>query len=148
MGGRADPSRRGASRSRVGGPAGRGERGKPGVRTSSTDRGGATVCLLAIGLVFVLVGVFGAAVGAARCARHQARNAADFGALAGAVQVLDGAGVACARAADLVSANGGRMTGCRADGLDLIVTARVRVAPLPGLARDAVATSRAGPARS
>ncbi|MDG4755448.1 flp pilus-assembly TadE/G-like family protein [Micromonospora sp. WMMD718] len=118
------------------------------MRTSSTDRGGATVCLLAIGMVFVLVGVFGAALGAARCARHQARNAADFGALAGAVQVLDGADVACARAADLVSANGGRMTGCRADGLDLIVTAQVRVAPLPGLTRDAVATSRAGPARS
>ncbi|MEU1237866.1 Rv3654c family TadE-like protein [Micromonospora aurantiaca] len=118
------------------------------MRTSSTDRGGATVCLLAIGMVFVLVGVFGAGLGAARCARHQARNAADFGALAGAVQVLDGAGVACARAADLVSANGGRMTGCRADGLDLIVTAQVRVAPLPGLTRDAVATSRAGPARS
>ncbi|WP_435233484.1 Rv3654c family TadE-like protein [Micromonospora aurantiaca (nom. illeg.)] len=118
------------------------------MRTSSTDRGGATVCLLAIGMVFVLVGVFGAGLGAARCARHQARNAADFGALAGAVQVLDGAGVACARAADLVSANGGRMTGCRADGLDLIVRAQVRVTPLPGLTRDAVATSRAGPARS
>lgn len=111
------------------------------------DRGGATVCLLAVGLVFVLVGAFGAAVGAARCARHEARNAADFGALAGAVQVLDGA-AACARAADLVSANGGRMTGCRVDGLDLIVTARVRVAPLPGMTRDATATSRAGPARS
>ncbi|MDO3683462.1 Rv3654c family TadE-like protein [Micromonospora sp. C28ISP2-4] len=116
--------------------------------TPQADRGGATVCLLAIGLVFVLVGVFGAALGAARCARHQARNAADFGALAGAGQVLDGADAACARAADLVSANGGRMTGCRVDGLDLIVTARVRVAPLPGLTRDAAATSRAGPARS
>ena len=118
------------------------------MRTSSADRGGATVCLLAIGLVFVLVGVFGAAVGAARCARHQARNAADFGALAGAGRVLDGADAACARAADLISANGGRMTGCRADGLDLIVTAHVCVAPLPGLTRDATATSRAGPARS
>ncbi|RBI99534.1 helicase [Micromonospora provocatoris] len=127
---------------------GSGDRGEPVERTSSADRGGATVCLLAVGLVFVLVGVFGAALGAARCARHQARNAADFGALAGAGQVLDGADAACARAADLVSANGGRMTGCRADGPDLIVTAQVRVAPLPGLTRDATATSRAGPARS
>ncbi|MEH0825475.1 MULTISPECIES: Rv3654c family TadE-like protein [Micromonospora] len=127
---------------------GRGECREPVSSTSSADRGGATVCLLAVGLVFVLVGVFGAALGAARCARHQARNAADFGALAGAGQVLDGADAACARAADLVSANGGRMTGCRADGPDLIVTAQVRVAPLPGLTRDATATSRAGPARS
>ncbi|MET7467245.1 Rv3654c family TadE-like protein [Micromonospora sp. NPDC005211] len=131
----------------TGGPWKSGERGQSADGRSSADRGGATVCLLAVGLVFVLVGVFGAALGAARCARHQARNAADFGALAGAAQVLDGT-AACRRAADLVSANGGRMTGCRVDGLDLIVTARVRVAPLPGLTRDATATSRAGPARS
>ncbi|MGC4886387.1 Rv3654c family TadE-like protein [Micromonospora sp. DT227] len=111
------------------------------------ERGGATVCLLAIGLVFVLVGLFGAGLGAARCARHQARVAADFGALAGASLVLDGADAACGSADALVSANAGRMTGCRVDGLDLIVTAQVRVAPLPGLTRVATATSRAGPSR-
>ncbi|MFI7210695.1 Rv3654c family TadE-like protein [Micromonospora maritima] len=114
-------------------------------RRASAERGGATVCLLAIGLVFVLVGLFGAGLGAARCARHQARVAADFGALAGAVRVLDGVDAACARAAALVSANGGRLAGCRVDGLDLVVTAQVRVVPLPGLARVATATSRAGP---
>ncbi|SBT69225.1 helicase/secretion neighborhood TadE-like protein [Micromonospora sediminicola] len=106
------------------------------------------MCLLAIGLVFVLVGLFGAGLGAARCARHQARVAADFGALAGAVRVLDGVDSACARAAALVSANGGRLAGCRVDGLDLVVTAQVRVAPLPGLARVATATSRAGPVQA
>ncbi|MFI6134144.1 Rv3654c family TadE-like protein [Micromonospora sp. NPDC051141] len=105
------------------------------------------MCLLAIGLVFVLAGLFGAGLGAARCARHQARMAADFGALAGASRVLDGADAACGAAGALVSANAGRMTGCRVDGLDLIVTAQVRVAPLPGLIRVATATSRAGPAR-
>ncbi|MFI2709098.1 Rv3654c family TadE-like protein [Micromonospora sp. NPDC018662] len=114
---------------------------------SAPERGGATVCLLAIGLVFVLVGLFGAGLGAARCARHQARAAADFGALAGASRVLDGTDIACGSADALVSANGGRMTGCRVDGLDLIVTAQVRVTPLPGLARVATATSRAGPVR-
>ncbi|WP_091583576.1 Rv3654c family TadE-like protein [Micromonospora sediminicola] len=117
-------------------------------RRASDERGGATVCLLAIGLVFVLVGLFGAGLGAARCARHQARVAADFGALAGAVRVLDGVDSACARAAALVSANGGRLAGCRVDGLDLVVTAQVRVAPLPGLARVATATSRAGPVQA
>ncbi|MCP3783625.1 flp pilus-assembly TadE/G-like family protein [Micromonospora sp. A3M-1-15] len=111
------------------------------------DRGGATVCLLAVGLVLVLVGLFGAGLGAARCARHQARNAADFAALGGAGRAIEGAGEACARAADLAAANGARLTACRLDGLDVVATAEVRVAPLPWLARAASATSRAGPAR-
>ncbi|MGC3859200.1 Rv3654c family TadE-like protein [Micromonospora chersina] len=111
------------------------------------ERGGATVCLLAVGLVLVLVGLLGAGLGAARCARHQARNAADFAALAGAARVIEGGGEACGRAADLATANGARLTGCRLDGLDVVATAEVRVAPLPWLARAASATSRAGPAR-
>ncbi|KAB1913519.1 flp pilus-assembly TadE/G-like family protein [Micromonospora sp. AMSO31t] len=111
------------------------------------DRGGATVCLLAVGMVLVLVGLFGAGLGAARHARHQARNAADFGALAGAGRAVEGAEVACGRAAELAGANGGRLTACRLDGLDVVVTTEVRVAPLPWLARAATATSRAGPAR-
>jgi secretion/DNA translocation related TadE-like protein len=105
------------------------------------------VCLLAVGLVLVLVGVFGAGLGAARGARHQARNAADFGALAGAGAALEGAGVACGRAADLAAANGGRLTACRLDGLDVVVTTEVSVAPLPWLTRTATVTSRAGPTR-
>ncbi|WP_107079466.1 Rv3654c family TadE-like protein [Micromonospora sp. MH33] len=111
------------------------------------ERGGATVCLLAVGLVLVLVGLFGAGLGAARCARHQARNAADFAALGGAGRAIEGAGEACGRAAALAAANGGRLTACRLDGVDVVVTAEVRVAPLPGLARTARVTSRAGPAR-
>ncbi|MET8833943.1 Rv3654c family TadE-like protein [Micromonospora sp. NPDC004540] len=111
------------------------------------ERGGATVCLLAVGLVLVLAGLFGAALGAARCARHQARNAADFAALAGAGRALEGAEAACGRAADLATANGGRLTACRLDGLDVVVTTEVKVAPLPGLGRAATATARAGPTR-
>ncbi|SBT54023.1 Rv3654c family TadE-like protein [Micromonospora narathiwatensis] len=119
-----------------------GDGGRP-----ATDRGGATVCLLAVGLVFVLVGLFGAALGAARTARQQARNAADFGALAGAGRALDSEDVACGRADELARANGGRLVACRLDGLDVVVTAEVRVAPLPGLVRTATATARAGPVR-
>ncbi|MFF4891279.1 Rv3654c family TadE-like protein [Micromonospora chersina] len=111
------------------------------------ERGGATICLLAVGLVLVLVGLFGAGLGAARCARHQARNAADFAALAGAGRAIEGAGEACGRAADLAAANGARLTACRLDGLDVVATAEVRAAPLPWLTRAARATSRAGPAR-
>ncbi|WP_434971474.1 Rv3654c family TadE-like protein [Micromonospora peucetia] len=111
------------------------------------ERGGATVCLLAVGLAFVTVGLFGAAVGAARTARQQARVAADFGALAGAGQALVGESVACGRAAEIIAANGGRLLGCRLDGLDVLVTAEVAVTPLPGLARVATVSARAGPVR-
>ncbi|MGC5017134.1 Rv3654c family TadE-like protein [Micromonospora sp. DT47] len=121
-----------------------------GVRTEhsgSRDRGGATVCLLAVGLVLVLFGLAGAAVGAARVARHQARVAADFGALAGAGRAPRGPEVACASADELVRANRARLTRCRTDGLDVLVTVEVAVTPLPGLRRVATATARAGPVR-
>ncbi|WP_230417078.1 Rv3654c family TadE-like protein [Micromonospora tarapacensis] len=116
-------------------------------RVVGSDRGGATICLLAVGLLFVVAGLFGAGVGAARMARQQARVAADFGALAGAGQALHDEPVACARAAELVAANGGRLVWCRLDGLDVLVSAEVIVDPLPGMTRTAKATSRAGPPR-
>jgi secretion/DNA translocation related TadE-like protein len=109
------------------------------------DRGAASLLLLAIGLVLVAAGMAGAAVGAARVGRHEARTAADLGALAGAVRVIEGAAVACARAAELVSANGARLTSCRTDGLDIVVEAEVTITPLPGLVRRAEAAARAGP---
>ncbi|MDG4795357.1 Rv3654c family TadE-like protein [Micromonospora sp. WMMD1082] len=111
------------------------------------DRGGATICLLAVGLLFVVAGVFGAGVGAARVARQQARVAADFGALAGAARALQDEPTACARAGELVAANGARLVWCRLDGLDVLVTAEVTVDPLPGLTGTARATTRAGPLR-
>lgn len=106
------------------------------------------MCLLAVGLVFVVVGLFGAAVGAARVARQQARVAADFGALAGAGRTLAGEQVACASADEVVRANGARLTDCRLDGPDAVVTAEVTVTPAPGLTRVATVTSRAGPVRA
>jgi secretion/DNA translocation related TadE-like protein len=111
------------------------------------DRGGASVLLLAVGLAFLLVGLFGAAVGAARTARQQARVAADFAALAGAGISLRGEQSACRRAGELAAANGARLTRCQLDGLDVQVTAEATVEPLPGLHRKAAVTSRAGPVR-
>lgn len=104
--------------------------------------------LLAIGLALVVAGMAGASVGAARVARHQARVAADLGALAGATRVLDGAEAACARAAEFVLRNGGRLTRCAVDGFDLVVAVEVPVTPMPGLTRTAQAEARAGPARA
>lgn len=112
-----------------------------------SDRGSASLLVLAVGLMLVAGGVAGSAVAAAHLARQQARVAADFGALAGAGTVLDGPAAACARAADLVRANGGRPAACVVDGLDLLVTAEVEVTPLPGLTRTVRSTARAGPVR-
>jgi secretion/DNA translocation related TadE-like protein len=108
------------------------------------DRGSASIWALGIGLGVVLLGLGVAAVGTALVARQRAQTAADLGALAGAVLVLHGEPAACARAADLVAANGGRLAGCRAEALDLIVTAEVEAVGV-GTAR---ASARAGPVRS
>lgn len=110
------------------------------------DRGAASLLLLAIGLVFVAASVAGAAVGAARVGRHEARNAADFGALAGARYAIEGEAAACAQAARLVAANGARIISCEVTGLEIVVRVDVTVTPLPALVRHATAASRAGPA--
>lgn len=104
--------------------------------------------LLAIGLVLLGAGLAGAALGAAHVARHQAQSAADLGALAGARHTIEGAQVACARAASIVEVNGGRLTQCQLDGFDLAVTVEVTPAPAAGLGRVATASARAGPLRA
>ena len=112
------------------------------------DRGAASLLVLAIGLTLVAAGVAGAAVGAARVGRHQARTAADLGALAGAVRVVEGPVRACERAATFAEANDARLVSCYVDGLDLVVRVEVAVEPLPGLVRYAGAAARAGPVSS
>ena len=114
-------------------------------RPDHGDRGAATIFVLAVGLALVLMGVAGAAVGAARVGRHQAQAAADLGALAGAARAVDGADAACERAGRFVSANGGLVTSCQVSGLEIIVRTEVTVTPLPGLTRHATAAARAGP---
>ncbi|MFI6239793.1 Rv3654c family TadE-like protein [Micromonospora sp. NPDC050795] len=111
------------------------------------QRGGATVLLLATGLVFVVFGTFGAAVVAAGMASQRAAVAADLGALAGAARALDGEAAACASASDLAVRNDGRLVGCHLDGMDVLVTVEVAFTPLPGLTRVATASARAGPVR-
>jgi secretion/DNA translocation related TadE-like protein len=79
--------------------------------------------------------------------RPEARVAADFGALAGAAHVLEGESAACARASAIAATNGGRLTECTVDGLDVRVSVEVGVVPLPGLVRVARTTAVAGPVR-
>jgi secretion/DNA translocation related TadE-like protein len=114
-------------------------------RSRDADRGAATVFVLAVGLVLVAAGLAGAAVGAARVGRHQAQVAADLGALAGAMHAIEGTATACTAAARYVSANGGAMSSCSVDGLDIVVAVEVPVTGLPGAARRAHAAARAGP---
>jgi secretion/DNA translocation related TadE-like protein len=104
------------------------------------DRGSATIFVLAFGLLLVAAGMAGAAVGMARVGRHEARTAADLGALAGAQRAIEGNRVACAEAGRFVTANGAVMTACEVRGLDLVV--RVEVSTAAGPAR---AAARAGP---
>jgi len=111
----------------------------------SRDRGAGSVFVLAVGLALVAGGVAGAAVGAARVGRHEARTAADLGALAGAMRAIEGPEPACARANELVSANGGRMVSCRLEGLEMVVEVVTQATPLPGMTVYAGAAARAGP---
>lgn len=112
-------------------------------RHPSGDRGSASVWVLGFALAVVVLGVAVTLVGSAFVTRHRAQVAADLGALAGAPYVLQGPATACARARELVSANDGRLTGCRTDGTDLVVAVELRAAV--GVAH---AGARAGPVRA
>jgi secretion/DNA translocation related TadE-like protein len=129
----------------AGGPSGHARRVH---RAARSDRGAASVWVLAVALCVVVVALALAAAGTVRVARHQARTAADLGALAGAVRAVEGEGPACGRAAEFVAANGGRLVGCRLEGLDVVVSVEVPVTPVPGTSRVAAAASRVGPIRS
>lgn len=117
-----------------------------GRRPGRGERGSASVWVLAVGVAVVVFGAFGASIGAAVVARHQAQAAADLGALAAAAHAVEGAHVACARAARVVSANDARMITCTVTGLEAVVSAEMRAAGLAASLRPARASARAGPA--
>lgn len=109
------------------------------------DRGAASIFVLAVGLVLVVAGLAGAAVGATRLGRHRAQVAADLGALAGDAKAIHGEQTACARAAQFATANGARTTACTVTGLEIVLRVELPIRPLPGLTRQATAVARAGP---
>jgi secretion/DNA translocation related TadE-like protein len=112
----------------------------------ASDRGGASLWVLAVGLLLVSAGMFGAAVIGAETAHRRAQSAADLGALAGAPLALRGASVACEQAARVVTANGARQVHCVAEGLTLTVRVELDVEPWPGLRATTRAAAHAGPA--
>jgi secretion/DNA translocation related TadE-like protein len=82
--------------------------------------------LLGVGVALVLLAIGLATADGLLVARHRARNAADAGALAGALRAVEGTAVACAAADRLVTENGGRLASCAVAGLDVTVAAEVR----------------------
>lgn len=108
------------------------------------ERGAAVVFVA--GSVALLLAI-GAGLGAAAglvAAHRQAQSAADLAALAGAQSQqlgLDG----CAFAAELATANGGRLQSCSASIDGLSVEVEVSGPHWLGLAHDPVARARAGP---
>lgn len=108
------------------------------------DRGSISLLMVVLGAVFVAALVVGIGLGGGRVARHRAQNAADAGALAGAVWAVDGPPTACAVAGRVVSANDARLVSCMIEGLDVCVTVEVRLADGMPAGR---ATARAGPVR-
>jgi secretion/DNA translocation related TadE-like protein len=83
--------------------------------------------------------------GGAVTGRHRVETAADLAALAAAVHVPDGRGVACAHAATVAAGNGGSLRGCRIAGDDVEIVVS-RPVSLGGLGvGTATARARAGP---
>lgn len=110
-----------------------------------TDRGSATVLVLALVAVLTAVAALLTAGGALVVARHQADSAADLAALAAAARALDGTPAACRAAGQVARTGGAALTGCRLLGEVAVVT--VEVEPPGGLASLGTArtTARAGP---
>ncbi|WP_432983797.1 Rv3654c family TadE-like protein [Dactylosporangium sp. CA-233914] len=105
------------------------------------ERGSASIICLAVGVALMLMALGFLAGGGVIVARHRARNAADAGALAGAMAVVGGARAACAAAGRLAEENDARLVSCAVAGP--IVTVTVEVVARTGLA--ARAEARAGP---
>ena len=114
-------------------------------RTRCRDQGAASVWILALGVAVVAVAGFGASVGAAVVARHQAQAAADLGALSAAIHALEGGTTACGHAARVVAANQAQLVRCQVTGPEAIVVTRVRAAGPAAVLPPAAARSRAGP---
>ncbi|HKD97003.1 MAG TPA: Rv3654c family TadE-like protein [Micromonosporaceae bacterium] len=117
-----------------------------GASATDTDQGSATVWVLSACVLVVSIGLACVVAVAAVVGRHRAQAAADLAALAGARYAALGEAAACAAAGAVVDANGARVTACRLDGLDLVVSVAVEVPGAPAALGPARATARAGPA--
>ena len=110
----------------------------------SRDRGSASVVMVAVVGVVVSTTAGTLVLAGVVRASHQARLGADLAAVAGALQLRDGAStsVACAGAAHIAMANDTRLQSCSVNSHDVTV---VVVASTSAWPQPAVARARAGP---
>jgi secretion/DNA translocation related TadE-like protein len=121
------------------------DRGPSALGQRPGDGGSATIWTLAACALIATFGLTALTAAGAVAARHQARTAADLGALAGAPWTVALPDRACPVAVDIARANGADVVSCHVDGVDIRLTVSVPVAGAPtGLDR-ATATARAGP---
>jgi secretion/DNA translocation related TadE-like protein len=113
--------------------------------SGSADRGAVTVVACVGAVILLLVTGLVVQVGAAVLARQRAETGADLAALAGAAQLLRGAGFACATAARVARQNRVDLRSCAADGPDLLVEVTAEVAGGDVFGGSATGRARAGP---
>jgi secretion/DNA translocation related TadE-like protein len=111
------------------------------VGRSRTDRGGATVLVVAMAglLMFVMTGL--AAAGGLVTAQRRAQSAADLAALAAASRPDE----ACTQADEVATANEAALEGCSTDGDDVTVEVSVPGPRVPWRKVRVSAEARAGP---
>lgn len=110
-----------------------------GVRS---ERGSATVLVVAMAGVLMFVTVALAAVGGLVAAQRRAQSAADLAALAAAAALDVGA---CAEALRTATANGAGLDGCEVTGAEVRVIVSVAGPTMPGRDVRVRAEARAGP---
>ncbi len=113
---------------------------------SRSDRGSATLWVVALMGLLMAVATALALVGSVRVARHRVNDAADLSALAAARLAVVDPGAACVHAATLATENGVELSRCTITGEVADVWTSMEIS-LPGLgAHTVTGRSRAGPA--
>lgn len=115
------------------------------MRRPTGDRGAGAVLVLCTAALLVLVAVTAAALAAVAVARQRAAAVADLAALAAAEHALEGPAVACAWAARIAKADGGRIRACVLRGDVAEVVAEIRPPGALGRLGQAASRARAGP---
>lgn len=114
---------------------------------TTSERGAATVLVVAMTGVLLLVGAAAGVVGAIVVAHRAAQAAADLAAVAGAEAAVEHAGRdPCRTAAEIASANGATLVRCTVDDADVRVEVSVPGPRWLGQDQDLSAEARAGPA--
>lgn len=109
-----------------------------------TERGSASLLVVALTGVVLLLGLAAAHATATAAGHRRVQAAADLAALAGATAGPRGRDP-CTVAAEVAAHNGARLTACRVDGRDVLVEVSRSGPELLGLSAELRGRARAGP---